>query len=433
MSFNTQVAMKMVANELVRIKDIEISNRFRKDVGDVSDLSISIKNIGLIHPISITKNGKLVAGRRRIEAFKKLGLEEIPANTTDIKIKEDGEIDENSIRKDFTAEEMVAVKKYLDAREINLESQFQIKPCNNRPPTVDNQGRPKFGLPKRCKRIAKRIGRSDTTLKKLEELHDAASKDPNLFDDLWQKVNSNIRNTDKMYKIYRRRSYREQILKECKHAQLVKSDNIKLIHGDFIKVSKEIPDDSVDLICTDPPYDKKSLQLYKELALLANRVLKPGGSVVCYAGTYAIPQILDYMKEANLTYYWISSIILQGPFDKAWREHITIKWKPLLYHIKGTRKFDTTEYMSDVIISTKPNKLLHEWQQSTKEPEHVIPRLTVQNQTILDPMMGSGTTGIAALNLKRRFIGIELEKETFKLAAARLNQFQASQDSDNMH
>jgi ParB-like chromosome segregation protein Spo0J len=119
--------MKTISNELNRIKDIEISNCFRKDVGDVSDLAINIKNNGLIHPISVTKDGRLVAGRRRIEAFKRIGLEEIPVILTDIKIKEDGEINENSIKKDFTAEEVVAVKKYLDAREVNLESQFQIK------------------------------------------------------------------------------------------------------------------------------------------------------------------------------------------------------------------------------------------------------------------------------------------------------------------
>ena len=76
---------------------------------------------------------------------------------------------------------MVAVKKYLDAREVNLESQFQIKAGSNRPPTVNNQGRPNFGLPKCSKRIAKRIGRSDTTLNKLEVLHDAASVDPEII------------------------------------------------------------------------------------------------------------------------------------------------------------------------------------------------------------------------------------------------------------
>jgi hypothetical protein len=91
MSFITQVAMKTSFNELIRIKDIEISNHFRKDVGDVSDLAFSTKNNGLIHPISVTKNDKLVAGRRRIETFKKLGLEEIPVTITDIAIKEDGD------------------------------------------------------------------------------------------------------------------------------------------------------------------------------------------------------------------------------------------------------------------------------------------------------------------------------------------------------
>lgn len=98
MSFNNQVAIKTVSNELIRVKDIEISNRFRRDVGDVSDLAISIKNNGLIHPISITRDSKLVAGRRRIEAFKELGLETIPVTITDMAIKEDRDISKRRIK-----------------------------------------------------------------------------------------------------------------------------------------------------------------------------------------------------------------------------------------------------------------------------------------------------------------------------------------------
>ena len=67
-------------------------------------------------------------------------------------------------------------------------------------------------------------------------------------------------------------------------------------------------------------------------------------------------------------------------------------------------------------------KIEHEWEQSTVEAEYIIKNLTLENQTVLDPMMGSGTTGIAALNLKRKFIGIEKNQETFEIAKVRINK-----------
>ena len=415
------------------IKDIKIGNRFRKDVGDIDELANSIKNNGLLHPVSITRGGVLVAGRRRIESFNKLGLEKIPVTIIDIEIKENGEIDENSIRKDFTPEEIIAVKKYLQSREINLESETQIKPGSNRPPTINNQGRPNFGLPKRSKRIAKAIGISDTNLRKLEVLHEAASNDRGLFGDLWHKVNSNKISAHKAFNTYKKVSQREQLIKESQQSPSALPSNAQLIHGNFIDISKNIPDNIVDLIFTDPPYDEKSLPLYKELASIAARVLKPGGSIICYCGTYGIPQILDYMKESELTYYWIFAIKLQGPFARAWTKDISIKWKPLLWHIKGKTKLDTNESISDLIESTSPDKLSHDSQQSETEPHHVISRLTVENQIVLDLMMGSGTTGIAALNLNRRFIGIELKEATFRLAIDRINKYQICKESDNVH
>ena len=204
------------------------------------------------------------------------------------------------------------------------------------------------------------------------------------------------------------------------------SDNIQLYLGDFVQESKKILDNSVDLIFTDPLYDKESLPLYYELALVAKRVLKPGGSIVCYYGNYALPQILDYMKEAGLTYYWTFGVKLQGSFARAWTKGISVKWKPLLWHIKGHAKFDTTHYISDFIDSTSPDKALDEWQQSISEARHVIDRLTVENQTILDLMMGTGTTGIAALQLHRKFIGIDIDLDTFEIAKSRINQVHIS-------
>jgi 16S rRNA G966 N2-methylase RsmD len=406
----------------ISIKDIIIGNRFRKEVGDISGLANSIKNNGLIHPISITRNGNLVAGRRRIEAFKNLGLEQIPAFKIDINILENGEIDENSVRKNFTPEEMIAVKKYLDSREINLESESQIKPGSNKPPSRNNQGHPNFGLPKRSKRIAKAIGISDTNLRKLEILHEAASNDSELFGDLWHKVNASKISTNKAFNTYKRISQRNQLIKESQQCPSTIPSNVQLIQNDFVQASKKIPDNSIDLIFTDPPYDEKSLSLYKELAVIAIRVLKSGGSLVCYCGTYGIPQILEFMKEVGLTYYWIIAVKLQGSFARAWRKDVSIKWKPLLWHIKGETKFDTTEFISDHVESTNSDKISHDWQESTSEARHVISRLTLENHTVLDLMMGSGTTGIAALQLNRKFIGIEIDPNTFEIARSRINQ-----------
>lgn len=77
--------------------------------------------------------------------------------------------------------------------------------------------------------------------------------------------------------------------------------------------------------------------------------------------------------------------------------------------------------MADLIESGPPAKSLHNWKHSSVEAEHVISKLTIQDDIVLDPIMGTGTTGIAALRLNRRFIGIEKEQGTFELAKERID------------
>lgn len=62
------------------------------------------------------------------------------------------------------------------------------------------------------------------------------------------------------------------------------------------------------------------------------------------------------------------------------------------------------------------------WQQSTIEVERVIKTLTVENQIVLDPFMGSGTTGIAALEVHRKFIGIEIDPVHYSNGMNRLSK-----------
>jgi hypothetical protein len=100
-------------------------------------------------------------------------------------------------------------------------------------------------------------------------------------------------------------------------------------------------------------------------------------------------------------------------------KQVTIKWKPLLWFVKGD-KLSTTDFLSDVIKSDTPSKIIHEWEQSMIEAEHMISRLTVKGQAVFDPMMGSGTTGAAAVQDDRKFIGIEIDSDKFEIAKARI-------------
>ncbi|MGC2383978.1 MAG: DNA methyltransferase, partial [Nitrososphaeraceae archaeon] len=96
---------------------------------------------------------------------------------------------------------------------------------------------------------------------------------------------------------------------------------------------------------------------------------------------------------------------------------------PMLWYYKGPQRENTIELIEDLIKSETPVKILHKWQQSLIEAEKIISRVTVENQVVLDPMMGVGTNGIAALKLKRRFVGIEKDKVRCSIARGNISEF----------
>ena len=200
---------------------------------------------------------------------------------------------------------------------------------------------------------------------------------------------------------------------------------------------QEIDSESISLIYTDPPYPTEHLHIYSQLAALANEVLEPGGSIVTNIGQHNLQKILDIFSSNNLKYWWQIAVKHTGATKAFHQRKVFVLWKPLLWFVKGD-KLSTSypitalnDYLYDYVESRPPEKILHPWEQSTVEAEHVIKKLTVENQLVLDPLMGSGTTGIAALNLKRRFIGIEKDTENFKIAEAKLTSHICANDNKN--
>jgi N6-adenosine-specific RNA methylase IME4 len=122
--------MKPVLQQMVPISKIKMSGRSRTDLGDIAGLAASIEEIGLLHPIVITADNKLIVGERRIAAFRKLGRAEIPANVAasleDLSLLlKKAEHDENVCRKDFIPTEIFALGQSVESLERQAAKQRQ--------------------------------------------------------------------------------------------------------------------------------------------------------------------------------------------------------------------------------------------------------------------------------------------------------------------
>ena len=195
-------------------------------------------------------------------------------------------------------------------------------------------------------------------------------------------------------------------------------DGLRL--GDFREIGNKIPDDSVDLIFTDPPYDRKAIELFDGLGEFAARVLRPGGSLIAYIGQIQLPDAVADLSK-HLRYWWTCSCYHSGPTLLRMNEYgIVNGWKPMLWFVKGTRG-DKTTFVNDVATGTR-EKSHHEWQQSEAEARYFIELLTEKDGFVVDPFCGGGTTPAACIALERQWAAFEIDEATISNAAERVIQ-----------
>lgn len=236
---------------------------------------------------------------------------------------------------------------------------------------------------------------------------------------------------------------------------------ISLMLGDCLERMKEIPTGSVDMVLTDPPYGTTACKWdsvipFESMWEQLKRIIKPNGAIVLF-GAEPFSSLLRCSNIKDFKYDWVWEKSKATGFlnskKQPLRAHEIISVfysKPPTYtqqmtegvaYNKGVRKeqtqndvygsFDRVEVKSDGLRFPRSVQYFktaeseggfHKTQKPIALMEYLIKTYTNEGQVVLDFAMGSGTTGVAALNTGRKFIGIEMDKCYFDVATERIHK-----------
>ena len=246
-----------------------------------------------------------------------------------------------------------------------------------------------------------------------------------------------------------------------------------LYKGDCLVEMNKIADKSVDMILCDLPYECTvsewdSIIPFDKLWEQYNRIIKDN-CVICLFSTQPFTTKLIASNVENFKYEWIWHKSHGGNFalakSRPLKEHENIeifcngtaRYFPIKEERHGSGK-QTSKYFkksnvskSDVYgidnesvrknfgelrypssvqyfnsVSNTNGKRLHPTQKPTDLLEYLIKTYTLENETVLDNCMGSGSTGVACINTKRNFIGIEKDDKYFEIAKDRIKKVKES-------
>jgi DNA modification methylase len=211
------------------------------------------------------------------------------------------------------------------------------------------------------------------------------------------------------------------------------SSTNQILHGDCVRIMRQMPAESVDFILTDPPYlvnyrdrSNRAIQNDVDDAWLkpamreAYRVLKQDRVAIMFYGWTRVDAFFEAWKEAG--FQPVGHLVFQKQYSsKSCFFHYQHEQAYLL--AKG-RPPIPKQPLSDVIAMPYSGNKLHPTQKPVTALFPLIRTFTLPGELVLDPFTGSGSTCAAALLANRRFIGIELDDAYCEAATARIVRVQ---------
>jgi len=464
----------------LHIADIKEKEEYRSllpplQIEEYVRLREDIQQKGIQIPLIINSNKELLDGYTRLRIARELGIQNIPCivkNATS-ELEEQAYILTINIQRrhlNIAQKAELALKLMeIEQERARIRSLLNLKyvkdmPTNNNDSNSNSNSitefyRVEFGtlLDQQVnndqnrsynegvrEKVAKELNISNKIIEKVKKIKEYAKKDQEIAE-LWNEALQGQYNIKAVYNRVKEKEARdkiEPIVEEAKRRleERFNNDNtsssntttttianssdsnnnkVKILYGDFREVTRDIPDNSIDLIFTDPPYDKDSIPLLRDLALLAVRVLKPSGFLAVMYGQNHIPEFFNaILSVPNLSYYWSIALHMPEAKDIFFEKNVHILWKPIFIfqkepYIRVERVF------KDYISEPKPDKSVHEWRQDIGSAIHVIKSFSREEDFILDPFAGTGTVIEASLILNRRIIAVEKDKEVYEFLVKR--------------
>lgn len=235
-----------------------------------------------------------------------------------------------------------------------------------------------------------------------------------------------------------------------------------LLHGDCLELMKQIPDGSVDMILTDPPYGTTACKWdnvipFEPMWEQIWRVLKPNGVCLLFgcqpffsflvssqAKLFRYELIWDKVnlytnylnsnkqplrRHENIGVFYKKQPIYNKQFRSGKAYKTTKSKKNCGHEVYGKQKNHESSNdgkshnpctLIEIRGDVKKEKGLHPTQKPVALLEYLIKTYTLEGETVLDFTMGSGSTGVACMNTGRKFIGIEMDDKYFEIAQKRI-------------
>ena len=235
--------------------------------------------------------------------------------------------------------------------------------------------------------------------------------------------------------------------------------------GDCLDVMQGIPDGSVDMVCTDPPFGTTACKWdsvipFEPMWEQLKRIVKPNGAIVLMASQpFTSALVMSNVGMFKYCWVWLKnfktghlnakkqpmrsvedvlvfysvqpSFIPQGL--STWGKIKDRGSSPRTNRPAGIVSLQThTGYPDQQLSFSRDLPSVHPTQKPVALMEYLIRTYTDEGETVLDFTMGSGTTGVAAANTGRRFIGIEMDADYFTIAQSRIQKAQADAITNKM-